>query len=241
MRQRLAIVIAAALATFACAAEAFAGSAVLQLGSGEHTRALLLTPDRGKPRGGIVLLPGADGILNLSESGEVRALQGNQLVRTREDYVRAGFVVILPDAQASVAAAVSELRRLTSPVAIVAKSRGSLRAARVVREGVRADALVLASAMLEPHERRPSVPQILGSPNALPRTLVIHHRNDGCVVTPPSAVEPFVGWSAGRARATWIDGGVDAGQACGGRGHHGFAGRDADVVRVIARFVAAER
>ena len=240
---RLAFVVTAViLSAVLCSAEAFAGAKILQLGPGEGGRALLFTPERGQPKGGIVLLPGSDGVLALSENGEIRKLKANLLVRTREDFARAGFVTILPDANVSVAAAVAELRKLAvGPVAIVATSRGTLRAAQALRDGVRADALVLSAAMLAPDARRPSVPALLGAPAVLPRTLVIHHRLDQCRVTPPSAVEPFVVWSAGRARATWIEGGVDKGGSCQARGHHGFAGRDAEVVRVIAGFLAAQK
>jgi hypothetical protein len=77
---------------------------------------------------------------------------------------------------------------------------------------------------------------ILGSPASLPRTLVIHHRQDGCRRTLPAGVEPFIKWSAGRARASWVSGGINEGDPCEARAHHGFNGLDGQVVGLAAGF-----
>lgn len=216
-----------------------AGAAVLQLGAGVNGRALLLTPDRQKAKAGIVLLAGGDGVLDLSPNGEIRALRGNQLVRTREDYVRAGFAVLVPDVKVDIGVAVAELRKISNRVAILATSRGSIRAAQAIANGVNPDALILTAAVLGPNRKWPSVPQIIGNPSRLPPTLIIHHRHDTCFVTLPSEVEPFLAWAGGRAKVIWITGGIDEGDACQGRGHHGFAGRDSEVVRSVVRFVVS--
>jgi len=70
----------------------------------------------------------------------------------------------------------------------------------------------------------------------LPRTLVIHHRNDGCRLTAPAGVEPFVQWSAGRARVAWLSGGSSQGDPCEARAYHGFNGLDGQVVGLAAGF-----
>jgi hypothetical protein len=77
---------------------------------------------------------------------------------------------------------------------------------------------------------------IVGSPSALPRTLVIHHRNDGCKFTQPAGVDPFIRWAGGRARVSWLAGGADAGDACEAQSHHGFNGLDGQVVSLAAGF-----
>jgi hypothetical protein len=72
----------------------------------------------------------------------------------------------------------------------------------------------------------------------LPRTLVLHNRNDACELTPVSAVEPFVKWSGGKATVTWIGGSGTGKDPCGPNSAHGFMGADAEVVGAIVGFVA---
>jgi hypothetical protein len=95
----------------------------------------------------------------------------------------------------------------------------------------------LTSGFLSPESGSGSnVMSILGSPSALPRTLVIHHRQDGCKATLPAGVEPFIKWSAGRARVSWVSGGGDEGDACEARAHHGFNGLDGQIVGLAGSF-----
>lgn len=81
-----------------------------------------------------------------------------------------------------------------------------------------------------------NVANILGSPDKLARTLVIHHPHDGCRFAQPGGVEPFIKWAGGKARVVWIDGGDDDGDPCQAGGHHGFAGLDGRVVSLAASF-----
>jgi hypothetical protein len=79
---------------------------------------------------------------------------------------------------------------------------------------------------------------ILGSPAALPPTLVVHHKQDGCRITRPEGVAPFLAWAKGKARVAWLSGGRDDGNPRQARGHHGFAGIDGQVVSAVAGFAA---
>ena len=81
-----------------------------------------------------------------------------------------------------------------------------------------------------------NVMSILGSPASLPRTLIIHHSEDSCRVTLPAGVDPFIKWSAGRARVTWISGGRSEGDPCEAFAHHGFNGQDGQIVGIAAGF-----
>jgi hypothetical protein len=181
-----------------------------------------------RPIGSIVLMPGDDGYLGIAGDGSIGRLQGNQLIRTRGQYVRAGFAVLALDGSADPAQAVRFMRSIASPVVVVATSRGVSRAPRALAG--QPDALVLTSGMLDVFKA------FVGSPGALPLTLVVHHRHDGCAVTPPSAVEPFAAWGGGRVSVVWLDGGPDAGDPCQAAGHHGFAGLDGSVVSIVSRF-----
>jgi hypothetical protein len=97
--------------------------------------------------------------------------------------------------------------------------------------------LVLTSGFLSPESGGGNnVEAILGSPALLPRTLVIHHRQDSCRVTLPAGVEPFIRWAGGRARVVWLTGGTASGDPCEAFAHHGFNGIDGQVVGLAAGF-----
>ncbi len=192
--------------------------------------ALLNKPDAAT--GSVILIPGGDGILGIEASGAFSSLKGNQLVRTRKAYLKHGVATLTVDKGVDVAQAVTYMRAVASPVVIVATSRGSLRVPAALK--AKPDGLVLTAAFLSEVQSKTVL-------EALPRTLVVHHRQDGCHHTPPSAVAPFVGWSKGKAIVQWMEGGTDAGDPCQAKGFHGFAGQDAAVVAAIARFVDNKR
>jgi hypothetical protein len=199
------------------------------------SQAVLLKPSA--PRASVILLPGGDGQISAGPGGSIGRLKGNQLVRTRKAYEAHGLAVLVADAGINLKAAVDYMRAIKGPVTVVGTSRGTLRAAEGIAAGARPDALVLTSGFLSPESGSgQNVMNILGSPSRLPRTLVIHHRQDGCRFTQPAGVEPFIKWAAGRARVVWVDGGGDAGDPCQARGHHGFAGLDGRVVSLAAGF-----
>lgn len=197
------------------------------------TRAALLVPAR--PHGAIVLLAGGDGNIGVAEDGSI-AREGNQLVRTRAAYASRGFAVLVPDAGVDVAAAVESMRRY-GRVTLVGTSRGTQRAARGIAAGARPDRLVLTSGFLsDASGDTDNVMRILGSPDSLPPTLVIHHKHDGCAKTQPAGVGPFAAWAGSHARVMWLDGGSEDGNACMARAHHGFAGIDGAVVSAVIHF-----
>jgi hypothetical protein len=230
LRSMLAALAAIALLTL----PAFADDTVTVGGA----TAVLIKPD-GAAKGSLILMAGGDGRLNIRPNGMINSLKGNQLVRTRHAYAERGFAVLLPDANVDLAVAVKYMAAVAKPVTLVGTSRGTQRAAEGIAAGARPDALVLTSGFLSPQSGEGvhrSVIRLIGSPSALPRTLVIHHRHDDCRVTLPSGVQPFLDWSKGRASVIWLDGGTAQGDPCQARGHHGFNGLDAQVVDAVAKF-----
>jgi hypothetical protein len=199
------------------------------------SRAVLIKPKA--PRASVILLPGGDGAIRAGDHGDIHGLQGNQLVRTRQAYAGRGLAVLVADAGTDLKGAVDYMAAIKRPVTVIATSRGTLRAAEGIARGARPDALVLTSGFLSPDSGSGSnVMSILGSPASLPRTLVIHHRQDGCKFTLPAGVDPFIKWSAGRARVSWVSGGSEEGDPCQARGHHGFNGLDGQIVGLAAGF-----
>ena len=232
MHLRSAIRLAACLV---CIAIGAAGARAQETVSVGGSNVVLIKPKA--PRGSVILMPGASGYIGASAGGEITSLKGNQLVRTRMAYAARGLAVMVVDAGTNLASAVDYMAAIKRPVTVVATSRGTLRAAQGIAAGARPDRLVLTSGFLSPESgSQTNVISILGSPSALPRTLVIHHRQDGCRQTAPGGVDPFIAWAGGRARVAWLSGGAEGGDPCEAAGHHGFAGLDGQVVSLAAGF-----
>jgi dienelactone hydrolase len=92
LRVCLAMLTASTLAVEADAAETFVEIA----SRGQRIPALLLKPD-GEARAAVILFAGGHGRLDIAASGTIGQLRGNQLVRTRELYRRAGLLTLVPD------------------------------------------------------------------------------------------------------------------------------------------------
>ena len=230
--KRLAVVLAMMLAPIGTALGAEISVSGISVGG---VNAALLMP--AKPHGAIILLAGGDGQIGVGSDGSI-AKQGNQLVRTRKAYAARGFAVLVPEGDVNVAAAVKVMSKY-GPVTLVGTSRGTQRAARGIAAGARPARLVLTSGFLsDASGNSDNVMAILGSPAALPPTLIVHHRHDECKFTAPAGVAPFLAWAKGKARVTWLDGGVSSGNPCEARAHHGFNGIDAAVVSAVASFAA---
>lgn len=224
----LAASVAALLAGAPALAQPAGEKAVPELGG----YATLIMP-KGKPRGSIILMAGGDGSLGITGDGRITRLQGNQLIRTRGRYAAAGFATLSLDSWGSPASAVTYMKTVARPVVVVGTSRAATRMHAALPSGP--DGMVITSGML------PQFQANAGTSASLPPTLIVHHRNDGCNVTSPSFVEPFVAWSGGRARVAWLDGGRDEGDPCQAGGHHGFAGLDGQVVARVSAFAGGVR
>src|ERR1700730_2803431 len=230
MKRQQWIGLLAAVATLVCGS-AFADETVNIGGS----RVVLIKPNA--PRASVILLPGGNGTISAGGDGVIHALNFNQLVRTRHAYSARGLAVLVADANTPLDGAVQYMAAIKRPVTVIATSRGTIRAAEGIARGARPDALVLTSGLLSAESGSgQNVMSILGSPAAVARTPLIHHRQDGCRSTLPAGVEPFVKWSAGRARVSWLSGGKEEGDACEAFAHHGFNGLDGQVVGLAAGF-----
>ena len=117
-------------------------------------------------------------------------------------------------------------------VILIGMSRGTVDVANAITAGAKADGVVLVSGAYD------NVRSRLGSPTSLPRALIVHHRADECHVTPPTAVDPFVAWSGGKASVRWISNqGSPVPNPCGPRGAHGFYMQDGAAVAAINGFI----
>jgi hypothetical protein len=195
--------------------------------------AMALLNKPATPSASLILIPGGDGHLGVNVDGSFSGLRDNQLVRTRKAYLAHGLATLTIDSGVNVAEAVAYMRKVARPVVVAGTSRGTLRVPSALAG--KPDGIVLTAGFLD------QVKSAIGSPGSLPRTLIVHHRQDGCRSTPPSAVEPFRAWGGSRVRVAWMEGGLSSGDPCKARAHHGFNGLDRLVVSTVAQFAVSAR
>src|SRR6478672_1745505 len=141
------------------------------------SRAVLIKPKA--PHASVILMPGGSGSIAAGDHGDIHGVNFNQLVRTRNAYAARGLAVLVVDAGTPLGAAVQYMAAIKRPVTVIGSSLGTIRAAQGIAGGARPDALVLTSGLLSAESGSgQNVISILGSPSLLPRTLVIHHRQD---------------------------------------------------------------
>ncbi len=134
------------------------------------------------------------------------------------------------------------MAKMQKPVTVIGTSRGTQRAAEGIRDGAKPDRLILTSGLLAYDSgSNVNVEQILGSPDRLPPTYIMHHAQDGCHVTKPIGVEAFKAWAGPKVKdIVWLDGGDSEGDPCEGKSHHGYWGQDEEMVAAILKMVAAK-
>lgn len=191
------------------------------------------------PKGSVILLTGGDGRLEVGSGARFGKAGDNVLIRNRDAFVAQGYNVLLAELGTNLSAAVDHMAAIKRPVIVIATSKGTQRAAQGLVDGAMPDRLVLTSGFLSkasgPDD---TVQSILGTPNRLPRTLALHHREDRCRWTQPAGVAPFQAWAGGRAHIEWMSGGdADEANPCRSSAHHGFAGQDEEFVARIVKFM----
>lgn len=220
---------------------------------------LLVRPD-GPPVASVILFAGGHGRLALGEQG-IGWGRGNFLVRTRRMFAQHGFLVAVVDAPSDragdqrmdfrtsephardMAAVIAFLRKAAGgPVWLVGTSAGTLSAANAavrLKEGG-ANGLVLTSTVTRSSRVLPQSVPDLGLKDVSVPTLVVHHKQDACVVTRPADVPALVkGFErAPKVELIWFEGGAEPrSEPCEAQSYHGFQGLEAEVVGAIARWI----
>ncbi|MGL5114392.1 MAG: hypothetical protein ACRC7G_06855 [Beijerinckiaceae bacterium] len=159
---------------------------------------------------------------------------------SRETFLSAGLTVEMTTSASGAASLVADFKARGMRVTLVGMSMGAGTAAQALRSGARPDGVVFAAGSLMPGgPANNSVSEALGDPSLLPPTLVLHHRQDACRLTPPEAVPEFVRWSRGRAKASWVTGGGGDGFPCRPNTPHTFTGRERAAAGAIIQFARA--
>lgn len=168
----------------------------------------------------LVLIPGAGGVH-----------PRDFLVLTQNTFQSAGFTTEMATNAGQAAAMVAAYKARGMRVTLVGMSAGARMAAQALAAGARPDGVVfVAGPLLGP------IREVIGDPSTLPRTLVVHHREDACRLTPAEDVPEFVRWTRGRARVAWVTGGGGSGPPCLPGTAHTFSGREGVAANAIMRF-----
>jgi hypothetical protein len=252
-----------ALLVAAAALPAWAAESVLTLAPRPGVTLRVLVDRPAAPVGSVVLMAGGDGALDLDAQGNVgSALRGNHLVRTRADYVKAGYAVFVPDVASDqrgtrgyrftadyandVAMVIAEARKVAPPVAIVGTSRGALSVAAVFtkQSAVRPDAAVISSGVLLANEGGGSASSVGDMSRINVPVMLLRHRLDSCRVSAPADADRFKALLTGAPKVdiVTLDGGSPRGstaEPCGASHYHGFNGIDDQAVAATVQWLRA--
>ena len=139
---------AIAAALMAVAPPAWAAGPAVVVKHGETVtidgvRNIVMHADQAK--GGILLLTGGDGRLNVTDGAQFTDGADNVLIRNRDAFAARGYNVMLVDLGTDLAAAVGYMSRLKAPVTVIGTSKGTERLAQGLAKGARPDKVVLSS------------------------------------------------------------------------------------------------
>lgn len=221
---------------------------------------LLLRPDRA-PVATVIIFAGGDGNLALTPAG-LGQLQGNFLVRTRQRWVREGFLVAILDTPsdhprglwnfrttkehaADVKQAIAAVRDLArAPVWLVGTSMGTLSAANAaarIGDGG-PDGVVLTSSVTGTSKVSYETVLHSGLEDIRVPTLVVHHQDDTCQASPYSGAEAIMKAlrKAPAKELMTFEGGSPAISApCEAKAPHGYLGLEPRVISAIAAWIRA--
>jgi pimeloyl-ACP methyl ester carboxylesterase len=225
------------------------------------TQGLLLLRPPGRPVASVILFAGGDGDLALSAAG-IGQLQGNFLLRTRQRWVREGFLVAIldrpsdrkgglwnfrttPEHAADVKVAIATVREVAPvPVWLVGTSMGSLSAAnaaaRLTEGGPHG--VVLTSSVTETSRASYETTRHAGLGDIRAPTLVVHHRDDACRASPYSGAEAILRalkQAPVKELLAFEGGSPPISQPCEAKAAHGYLGIEAKVVAAIGTWIRA--
>lgn len=223
------------------------------------TQPFLLIRPNDKPVASVILFAGAHGRLALSPQG-IGWGSSNFLVRNRERFAREGFLVAVIDAPSDrpqglwnfrastdhaedIKYVIVELKKIVNvPVWLVGTSMGTVSAANVAArlKDSGPDGLVLTSTIMRESRQVSETIYSVRLKDIRVPTLVVHHKQDECVVTP---YELAVALMRSLTRApqkdllTFTGGDLSVSDPCEEMSYHGFLGLDAKVVSAIASWI----
>ena len=204
-----------------------------------------------------ILFAGGRGATHISDQGRIGSLGGNFLIRSRHAFRRHGFTTVVFDSPSvsthdlrpfhhgqtfanDVGKVIHHLRRTYGlPVWVIGTSRGTVAVGNVAaRLGKNAPDGVVFSSSLFDGNRTADVYDLPLEDIQAP-SLIVHHREDGCLYTLPGGVNRLRDRLTGAKRVgvMWFEGGYARGNPCQARGYHGFNGIEDEVIAKIAAWI----
>lgn len=229
----------AALAfAFLLCAVAAASAATATIVTAGKTRAIVYEP-AGAPVGGVILVPGKSTKAPLGPDGSKLDGDGNFVIRTRQDYVDAGFTTAVAEDPSDLGPLIALLRTKARPVFLVATSNGTIvAAANATRLGAAGpDGLVLTSTVTKPSALFAKSAADYPLKDLRIPVLFVHNANDACRLSPPAGMER-VAAALDPSLVTVVTVSSTAGNQdpdqCGAFAPHGYLGIEASVdARII--------
>ena len=210
-----------------------------------------------------MLFPGGAGKVRIKNDGTIRGTKGNFLTRSRHLFVANGVATALVDAPSDhmdgegltfdyrmteehagdIKQAIAKLREDYPglPVWLVGTSRGSTSAANAAAniKSDGPDGLVLTSSVGVSSRHGGNVLDFKLEDIKIP-SLVVHHIDDGCVLTPVSGARDIKARLNGAKASELMEfegGSSGSGKECGAKSHHGFLGIEQKVVDAILAWI----
>ena len=195
----------------------------------------ILNAESTAPKYVVILFPGGSGIVDPRLEGGrlVYGLKGNFLIRSRHLIVDGDFATVTTNSTSSeerIQAVLDDLARRfpQARIYLMSTSNGSI--ASVDLAGYLADKTAGGI-----HTSSRGHIYSFDARKYKNRHLVVHHKNDGCRVTPYSAAlashERF-----GNELIT-MEGGTPVGDPCEARGYHGFNGIERETIDAIKQWI----
>jgi len=218
------------------------------------TVSIAMSKPRATPLAAVVLFTGGNGSLKLSKTAFGAGAE-NFLIRSRQQFTQAGYVVAIGDAPSDrmngldgfrtreshaedVKAIVSWLTvRWRTPIYLIGTSRGTISACNAVaRNGGRNISGLILTASVTAGNRE-SLADVALEKIKVP-TLLVHHRQDACHASPYDGARALLERLGGPKEMETISGG-DPPQSnpCGSISHHGFLGVESQVVESIVGWI----
>jgi len=264
---RAAVVLLAFVLSLCACFVANAAEPTVEISSrNQKIRAILLKPE--KPVASVILLVGGHGQMDIARDGGIKWGRGNQLIRTRAEYLRQGFAVLVPDIApdwkgpdskpvsgyrwnprhgADLGALVAYMRTIAEPVVVVGTSRAAVSAGAMLlaADGKnRPDYVVLTAAMLMPSGNQPSFLKAIQSnkEKAQVPLFLIGHKKDQCEYTLPASIDAFKAWRGDdKLDILLLDGPQGTGHPCEAQAAHGFIGIDDQVVKAVSDWIKSRK
>ena len=260
--KRLLVLVSAFL--YSICAHSYESLHEIQTTRGESLKYLFLE-GQGDVLANVVLFPGGHGRIKASEDGP-KGLNGNFLIRTRDQMAAQGFNVISVDAPSDKQQSgklggmfQSGFRRSTEhasdikdlikkikeenslPIWLVGTSRGTESVTNfAVRNSDQIQGIVLTSSIVESNRMGWGLAEYDLEEIKVP-TLFVHHEKDGCSKTQASGI-PRIAKKLSHAplvEVKIVTGGKKGKpkKVCGGKSHHGYLGIEDEVIGIMASFI----